>query len=162
MNINHNHILSLMQTGFTTIGVVYEVDSSTATAVERARNRSTREKEYTYKALESDNLQVGDLVLVDSPSSGMRVVQVVRVDPKPRIDLKASFPYKWIVQKVDMTRYNNILEQEEKFQDALLEVERVRQREEVLRSFEETLPKDSEAYKLFQTTMESAKAISAK
>lgn len=42
MNINHNHILSLMQTGFTTIGVVYEVDSSTATAVERARNRSKR------------------------------------------------------------------------------------------------------------------------
>ena len=83
MNINHNHILSLLQTGFTTIAVSFEVNmDSEVDPVLRARNRNTRVKEYTYKALETDNIKVGDLVVVDSPSEGLTIVQVTRVDAK--------------------------------------------------------------------------------
>lgn len=54
MNINHNHILSLLQTGFTTIAVSFEVGmNATDDPTLRARNRNTRVKEYTYKALEN-------------------------------------------------------------------------------------------------------------
>lgn len=51
MNINHNHILSLLQTGFTTIAVTFDLNADADTdPVLRARNRNTRVKEYSYKA----------------------------------------------------------------------------------------------------------------
>ena len=160
MNINHNHILSLLQTGFTTIAVSFEVGmNATDDPTLRARNRNTRVKEYTYKALESDNLKVGDLVVVDSPSEGFTIVEVTRVDAKPRIELDAPFAYKWIVQKIDRSRYDNLLAQEAEFKEALVEVERVKQRETVMKSFQEVLPEGSEARKLFETTIEAAKVL---
>lgn len=160
MNINHNHILSLLQTGFTTIQVTFDLDmDSEVDPVVRARNRNKRVQEYTYKALESDNLKVGDYVIVDSPHSGLSVVMVTGVDAKPRIELDAPFSYKWIVQKVDRTRYDDLLQQEAQFKDALVEVERVKQREAVMKSFQEVLPEGSEARKLFESTIESAKTL---
>ena len=160
MNINHNHILSLLQTGFTTIAVAFDYNADADTdPVLRARNRSTRVKEYSYKALLTDNIKVGDLVVVDSPSEGLIIVQVIRVDAKPRIELDAPFAYKWIVQKIDRSRYDNLLAQEAEFKEALVEVERVKQREAVMKSFQEVLPEGSEARKLFETTVEKAKAI---
>ncbi len=160
MNINHNHILSLLQTGFTTIAVSFEVNmDSEVDPVLRARNRNTRVKEYTYKALETDNIKVGDLVVVDSPSEGLTIVQVTRVDAKPRIELDAPFSYKWIVQKVDRTRYDDLLKQEEQFKDALVEVERTKQREQVMKDFKEVPPEGSEARKLFDATIDAAKVL---
>ena len=160
MNINHNHILSLLQTGFTTIAVTFDFEADASTdPVLRARNRNNRVQEYTYKALESDNIQVGDFVVVDSPSNGFTIVQVVRVDAKPRIELNAPFSYKWIVQKVDRTRYEELLKQEQQFNDALVEVERVKQREAVMESFQEVLPEGTEARKLFENTIEAAKVL---
>lgn len=154
-----NHILSLLQTGFTTIGVTFDVEMDTRdNPVDRARNRNRREKEYDYKALESDNIQVGDLVVVDSPHNGLTIVQVTRVDKKPRIDLDAPFPYRWIVQKIDRTHYDEVIKQEEDFKEALVEVERVQQREKVIRDFSEHLPADSEARKLFDQTIQAAQA----
>ena len=135
--INHNHILSLMQTGFITIGVRF----------------LGGDKEYTYKALESEGVQVGDEVIIDSPREGMKIVMVTRVDSKPQIDLSSPFPYKWIVQKVCRARYDDLLRQEQEFKDALVEVERVRQREVLMKSFHEYLPEGSEARKLFDVTM---------
>jgi len=156
--LNHNHILSLLQTGFTTVGVTFEVNMD-ANFDPTLRTRNQRVKEYTYKALESDNLQVGDLVVVDSPSEGMVIVRVTRVDSKPRIDLDVPFSYKWIVQKIDRTRYDNLLKQEADFKEALVEVERVKQREAVLKSFQEHLPEGSEARKMFEAVIENAKAL---
>lgn len=158
--LNHNHILSLLQTGFTTVGVTFEVNmDADSDPTLRTRNRNQRVKDYTYKALESDNLQVGDLVVVDSPSEGLVIVQVTRVDSKPKIDLDVPFSYKWIVQKIDRTRYDSLLKQEADFKEALVEVERVKQRETVLKSFQEHLPEGSEARKMFEATIENAKAL---
>lgn len=159
-SINHNHILSLLQTGFTTITVSFDIDLTyEEDLVQRARNRNKKEKGYTYKALISDNIKVGDLVVVDSPSNGLVIVTVTGVDLHPRIDLSAPFPYKWIVQKIDRARYDDLLHQEQEFNDALVEVERVKQRESVMKSFQEVLPEGSEARKLFETSIEKAKVL---
>lgn len=160
MNINHNHILSLLQSGFTTIQVTFDLNfDEKDDPVLRARNRNNRVKSYTYKVLEKDNVKVGDMVVVDSPSDGLCIVQVVGVDAKPRIELDAPFSYKWIVQKVDRSVYDDLLRQEERFREALVEVERVKQREAVMKSFQEVLPEGSEARKLFEQTVESAKSL---
>lgn len=154
MTINHNHILSLLQTGFTTVQISFE-DNEPSPFNDPRRKPKT----YTYKALLDDKLVDGDSVIVDSPHNGLTIAHVVKVDAKPRIDLNAAFPYKWIDQKVDRARYDDLLRQEEEFKDALLEVERVRQTEEVLKGFKEHLPPDSEARKLFDATVERAKAL---
>ena len=60
---------------------------------------------------------------------------------------------------MDRSRYDDLLRQESEFKEALVEVERVKQREAVMKSFHEVLPADSEARKLFDTTIEKAKVI---
>lgn len=97
--------------------------------------------------------------MVNSPSEGLTVAQVTRVDAKPRIELDAPFAYKWIVQKIDRSRYDNLLAQEAEFKEALVEVERIKQREAVMKSFQEVLPEGSEARKLFENTIEKAKVV---
>lgn len=160
MNTSPNHILSLLQTGFTTIGITFDLEMTPRdNATDRARNRNRQVGEYDYKVMESDNIKVGDFVIVDSPHSGLTVAMVSRVDAKPRIDLDAPFAYKWIVQKVDRTRYDEVLKQEEDFKEALVEVERAKQRESVIKDFQERLPENSEARKLFDIAISTAAVL---
>lgn len=105
--MKHRHLIALLQEGYTTIQVVFNDD---------VRGRS---KPYTYKAPLSAGVEVGDRVVVDSPSNGLVVVEVVGTDKAPRIDLDADFTYKWIVQKVELKAYEEQLEREAKAMDAL-------------------------------------------
>lgn len=59
---------------------------------------------YTYMTMEE--LQVGDKVLVDTPRAGLVVVTVKEVDVSWDIDSK--FSYKFIVDKVNMEKYERI------------------------------------------------------
>lgn len=131
--MNHMHMLSLIQSGFTTIAVTYPGERRT----------------YTYKAKVSDGVRVGDTVVVDSPNSGLTLVEVVEVHTSPRIDLTATFKYKWIVQKVDRSGYDALLEQEAKFTEAMVEIERVKQRQEMRNAINLSLPEGTEARTLF-------------
>lgn len=157
--INHNHILSLMQTGFTTINVTFDNNLTDADWSNRASNRNRQVKGYTYKALVEDNIQPGDTVIVESPQEGLVLVTVMSVDATPKIDLSAAFPYKWIVQKVNRARYDELLRQEDEFKEALVEVEREKQRETVLRDFQERLPEGSKARQMFDATINKAKVL---
>ena len=58
MNINHNHILSLLQTGFTTIAVTFDYNADTDPVL-RVRNRSTRVKEYRHQSAPHHRSGVG-------------------------------------------------------------------------------------------------------
>lgn len=60
---------------------------------------------YTYKTLL--HLAIGDKVVVDV-NGVYKVVDVVEVHSKPKIDPKATFAYKWIVSKVDLDGYKYI------------------------------------------------------
>lgn len=68
---------------------------------------------YTYKTID-DSIEVGDKVLVDSPSQGMVVVTVAEVCKADEVDLNEQrFKYKWIVQKIDMLAYEALLKADE-------------------------------------------------
>lgn len=115
--MNRNNILSSLQPGVITVEV----------AIPGAP------RFYTYKALEAWGLEPGDEVVV--PARGMFVVgTVAEVNQHFKADLNVPFQYKWIVQKVDFTKYNNLTEADSDFvcvmeearakaeRDAMLEV----------------------------------------
>lgn len=171
MSTTHRHVLALLQTGYTTVRVAFDSPNGTQDAQYDAqpwdaqgvrpaqRQRGTSglglpevEKAYTYKAKLTDNLQVNDRVILDAPR-GLAIGTVVQVDSEPVIDLNATFEYKWIVGKVDLDGYRQLMEQEAKFMQLVTEAERVRQREQLLEQFKTTLPQSGEARKLFDEAL---------
>lgn len=70
-------------------------------------------KQYTYKALREWGLKEGDKAIV-CVSGRFKVVDILEVtEPKP----DESVVYKWIVQKLDTSAYDNIVEREKQFED---------------------------------------------
>lgn len=76
-------------------------------------------RKYTYKVPEGMELTVDDRCVVDSPSSGLTVVQVTEVHDESGIDVEAAFKYKWLVSKVDLEGYNALLAQEKTMEEDL-------------------------------------------
>ena len=145
--MNQKHLLALLQSGYTTIEVVFN-------------DNGAKSKTYTYKARLEDNIQVGDRVVVDSPSKGMTVVEVTAVHKTAKIDLDAPFTYKWIVQKIDSTAYDETQAKEAEFLETMMEVERVHQRELLLSKFKDHLPEGSEARKMFESATQKVLEVS--
>lgn len=63
-------------------------------------------KQYVYLTT-LDDISVGDIVVVDSPTTQYTCVKVVRVD-RNTMHFSAN---KWVVQKIDDSYYKNLLEQ---------------------------------------------------
>lgn len=72
---------------------------------------------YTYRALESDELQPGNTVVIQY-NGKFFTTEVVEVDQYP--DFSKDVEYKWIVCKVDEERYAHFLEQEHMFEQQML------------------------------------------
>lgn len=92
------HLIALLQKGYTTIGVRFDNSSQV----------------YTYKAPKSvaDALAKDDLVVVPARNT-FQVVKVVEVHAEPQIDVHKPLALKWIVQKVDTTAYDDQTAREE-------------------------------------------------
>lgn len=135
--MNHRHLITLLQENYTTVSVVFT----------GAETDSEDLKRYTYKLPLGDYYEPGDFAVVMTPS-GLKLVQIVEIHVKPRIDLQAEYTYKWIVQKVDMSEYNARVEKEEAFLDILTDIERTHQRNILLEKFQEYL--DPESKELFE------------
>lgn len=71
-------------------------------------------KVYTYKALRSQNLQVGDVVVVET-GRGINGVTVERVYETSSSDFNPSIAYKWVIQKVDFSAWQGTVDIEEAF-----------------------------------------------
>ena len=123
MKTNLNQLISLLQTNYTTVGVRFY------------QSRQT----YTYKALLSLELREGDLVVVHTSIKGYSVADVVQVYKTPKIDVIIEH-YKWVVQRVDLSLYSEILAKEEQAIETLREIEEIKQRKEVVDSFTNNLP----------------------
>lgn len=106
-------------------------------------------KTYTYLVDKSLKLVAGDRVLVDSPSKGLIVVYVAKVDDVAKVDLDASFDYKFIVQKVDTSAYDAILAQKLEFDDAIRAIEMERQREKLQEEYASRFETGTKAGKMF-------------
>lgn len=93
---------------------------------------------YTFKINTSEFPVIGDHVVV-STTKGMRVGVIREVHASPQIDLHADYDYKWVVGKINMDDYLATLHREKAFTTALEEIERQKQREEVRKSFAESM-----------------------
>lgn len=173
MAINHKHLMTLLQENFTTIVCVFREGNDVHPSVHPNSNvaadpwnnrgptpgtsvpdmRQRPVKGYTYKAHLDDNIQVGDVVVVDSPNVGLTLVDVVAVHDIPQINLAAEYTYKWIVQRVDTTRYQETLRREKEFTELVVEAERVSQRELLLQQFKDTMPPSGPARILLEKAM---------
>jgi len=106
-------MLTLLQSGFKTVEVCYNTSSD---SMNLRNNRF-----YTFKT--NLNLKVEDLVIVEG-SGCFKTVRVVVVHDEPQIDLDADFDYKWVVSKLDLTAYNEIVEGEKAALKLLTNMER--------------------------------------
>lgn len=161
--MKHKHLFSLLDQTFTTVRVVFsnEVKKRSKAPMrdldpDRFAPAPWIEPEevsrgYVYKVPRSWNVQPQENLIVLT-GNGLSIVTVIHVDAEPDIDIDASHDYKWAVQKVDLTEFRDLTEREKQFQDTMLHVERVKQRESLVQSFMESLPEGSEARRLFEQT----------
>jgi hypothetical protein len=167
--MKHKHLFSLLDQTFTTVRVVFDKERNkvlTGKPDPRLRPEPWQQDDYVnesvrgyvYKVPRAWNVEVQDHLIVLTSGSGLAVVTVIHVDGEPDIDIDASHDYKWAVQKIDLTEFRNLTEREKQFQDTMLEVERVKQRESLVKSFQESLPEGSEARRLFEATTNSLAA----
>lgn len=170
--MNHKHLLSLLQTNFRTIHVIFDganeaydpapwdtqAPSAPKVASRRAgtepvmpqaaQPRQVPQRAYVYKCHNSMKVEAGDHAVVMT-DSGLRIVTVVKVDDFADIDLNADHDYKWIVNIIDTTVYDDVLEKEVQFNRMVTQAQRTKVREETLASFKSVLPTEGEAAKLF-------------
>lgn len=139
--MNPNHIVSLMQDHYTTIGVVF-CDSD-------------RRKIYTYKALSVDEPKIGDFFIVNSSytTSGLAIVEVTRVDEEPDINTSSSYDYSWVIQKIDRTRYDAVFELERQFVKKLRSLQQKNVRQQAAQQLLGEFPEGSEARKEIESLL---------
>lgn len=87
--MNDTNLILAQNKNFTFVGVRF-LDGNNPTS-------------YYYKTFQK--FEVGDQAVVDSPISGLTVVEVTQVDCMLDVCNHDNGNYKWIVQKVDMTDY---------------------------------------------------------
>lgn len=83
--------------------------------------RAYRPKTYTYKATLDMGIAKGDKVIVDSPHSGLTIVEVVGVDESDLFE--GDFEYKWVVQRIDTAGYQKRIDTDEKAKQLLREAD---------------------------------------
>jgi len=134
------HIISLLQDNYTTVKVEFNTNAALT---------------YTYKVLKSDNYKVGDTAIVETAAvpPKLKIVHIIEVHDVPMIDTDANFDYKWLVQKIDRTQYDTIVENEGKFLLAMQEVERTKKKAEIKDHFIGLLGDDTEATKLLENAV---------
>lgn len=174
---NLNHLAALLQEGYTTIGVRYPVSLSSAEkSVVRemvacgsapwevqeyrkacASSRGTPSSVYTYKA--HFECMIGDQVMVHGSDGNICIVEVVRVDAEPQLNFESDIEYKWAIGRVDTSAYDAVVKREAQMIDGLRHMERAKQRQELLKQLEATLPADGEARKIFDQARQIGSAI---
>lgn len=95
--------------------------------------------EYTYKALKSQGIAMGDFVIVDSPNGGPTMVKVTAVGTFEDLDAGAYQGYKWIVGKVDIADYTATIEKEAAFYQKVEELQRKAKAQKALEALAESL-----------------------
>lgn len=70
-------------------------------------------KQYTYKALLGQQLEVDDIVIVPIRSHSVTEMQMARiVEVDEFLDVNTTRDYHWVIQKVDTTQYDELREKE--------------------------------------------------
>lgn len=128
--VKSNHILSLLQDNYSTVGVSFSQASDTVS------------KLYAYKTRLP--LVVGDMCVVEVGTE-LKVVRVTELHDFPNIDLDSNIEYKWIIQKVEREEYDSQLAKELHFIASLKAIEKEKAKAQAIADFKEFLPKEGTA-----------------
>lgn len=101
------------------------------------RTETWSDKIYSYKALRSQNIAIGDQVIVDTPSGEPKVVTVKSVEEFPEFD--PNIKYKWIIQRLDRTKYEELITNETELTHRVKSLLRENTRKQFLANFGEQL-----------------------
>lgn len=113
-------------------------------------NPDVFEKLYTYKCA-VEGVKEGDFVVVDTPNEGFRVVKVVSIiENSYENAIQANKASKFIVDKVDMTKYNESKELKEKRRWILNQLAERKKVLEELAVFEAMALKDDQSKELLE------------
>jgi hypothetical protein len=145
--VNMNHLVTLLQKGYTTCEVVFNNPNSA---------RHADQPKYVYKVAESLGVQPGDRVVVevegrpncDEPRISMKVVWAVGVHDEPQIDVSAPYIYKWVVDKVRVDAYNDQLKREVEAVALIKAGERKKAQADAMDALLATVPNRDELLKL--------------
>lgn len=159
---NLNHLVSLLQEGYTTIGVVF---AAGAAPVQRAdddmapwdpaypgqpsRGATAGAQICTYKC--HFECMVGDMVIVPPSGAGKlpSIATVVRLDSEPELNFESGVEYKWAIGRVDTSQYDAVMQRERELIRMLRENQKKEQRKKLLDSYQLTLPEDEKSRKIF-------------
>lgn len=117
---------------------------------------ATTERLYSYKVPKGQIFQPGDLVIAEM-NGVLRVLEVVVVDAEPDLDFTISSPYKWIIQKLDTTDYDERLRAEKEFLMRMTQLEQNRRQRELRDQFMQQYRLDEEGAKGFDEALELLK-----
>jgi hypothetical protein len=104
----HRHAFSMLDDSYRTVGVQFLGEDGDINAP------SIRSKTYVYKAPKTWELVAGDFALV-MVNTALKIVRICEIHAEPQIDLEAQYPYKWLVQKIDMSEYDALMTREQEF-----------------------------------------------
>lgn len=122
------HIAEILDEKLKTIGVQFD--------------QFVGSKIYTYKT--HDQFEIGDICIV-SVNRELKLVYVVEVHETAQIEYDSSIDYKWIVQKVDLTKYNNLVERDKNIAKKAAQIMEQKVKRELLEEFKSLLGDDGKS-----------------
>lgn len=86
---------------------------------------------FSYKIPKGSGIKADDIVIV--PAGGkIKMAVVMVVDPVPSLDFTRNCTYKWVIQKLDFTEFNDIMTREADFRNRMEEVDRQRAQQDAI------------------------------
>jgi len=122
-----NHEEELLLNDYYTVGVVF--------------SNETLAKQYTYKVDNKIELEAEDLVVILADTQ-FKIVRVRIVHDEPNINFASSVSYKYIVDKVDLTIYNELNKRSKQIKKTLDESKRRTLKKTMVENFKEGLGND--------------------
>ena len=150
--MKQHHLISLLQANYVTVQVKFVRPAFAPTV-------PSSNKLYTYKT--SLPVVEGDFAVVEVKNE-LTIVKVMKVDTVPQIDVDADYSYKWLVQRVDRTAYDNTLAVEQNFEKAITAAEREHQRAILKEKLSTHLAVGSEARRMFDNAVLEIQQLGAK
>lgn len=133
--VNMNHILTMLQTNYTTVNVSYSPGVPT--------------QHYTYKVSNelAGKLEPGTPVVVDA-SGSLKVAYITEVHDEPLINIHAPYALKWVICKVDRSHYDEQVKRETEAAAFLEKSERQQAQQKAMAALLELVPNVDELRKL--------------
>ena len=137
-SLNINHLVSAFQKSYTTIKVVF--NNGADFNIENDFLPDRNDKRYTYKCLNSFHPKVGDIFIVHTLDAELKCVTVTEVHLSPQIDFDSDINYKWVVDKVDSSMYDGVMESEKELKDKIVILELESKKQQYINTMKEANP----------------------